>query len=125
MKLSHKLAHPKSLIGVFPIGQPVLIHSQFKEYETHIGLITKATDWLTLNEIYYGRVNAIVVDNSDQIHIINGIEHYEYRVSATYWLHLCDANIMIEDFANNWNAKEVKDRVDELMGSVYIYDKII
>lgn len=108
------------LSGSFPFGIPVLIHSQFNcdSLETRIGLVIRCTDALNLAEVYYGKIDAIVAAGSGSLEIENGIDHFSKRTSACYWVHIRDAEKMIEDFSKSWNNYKVKETIERLMASI-------
>jgi len=110
----------KMLKGCFPIGLPVLIHDQLahNELETHIALVTKCLDPLRLSEVYYGKIQAVCVTGGRQLYMIDNLEHYRHRISACYWVYLCEAEMMMADFSQSWNSKEIKQRIEWLMAAV-------
>lgn len=110
----------REMIGIFPYGIPVLIHDQFNDdyLSTHIGLVTECVDALCLAEIYYGRIRACIVTGQHKLELTRNIDHLSKRCSACYWVHLVDAWKMERDFANSWNAKEVSQRIGQLLGSI-------
>jgi hypothetical protein len=108
------------LKGCFPIGLPVLIHDQLahNDLETHIALVTKCLDPLRLSEVYYGRIQAVCVTGGRQLYLIDKLEHYRHRRSACYLVYLCEAEMMMADFSQNWNSEEIKQRIEWLMAAV-------
>lgn len=100
----------------FPTGIPILIHSQFDGdgLSTAIGLVIHCHDALQGGTTYCGTVDAAIIRHNS-IYIERGINHFNERTSACYWVHVPDYQVMIDDFKNSWNAENVKSDVMDLL----------
>lgn len=105
--------------GIFPIGMPVLVHTCLDEadLETRIGLVTRSLDLFIPTIDYFGKVDGFVVKNGC-ICPFYSLEHYQNRVSACFWVHLKDYQVMIDSFQPSWEGDRVKRDIEGLMESI-------